>query len=104
MTETRTLTNGKAATPARWQDAALRARREGVEVYQVNDSGMWIAASGTRAGVAYTLEVINGIVISCSCEAAEFRDPVCKHRAAWALAHGLIVIDEPAQSAMEMPS
>jgi hypothetical protein len=95
VTQARTISAGKPATPARWHAAAVRARAEGIQVRQLNDSGAWIATSGTRPDRAYTLEVVNGFVHSCSCEAAALgNDPVCKHRAAWYLSAGQLALEE----------
>lgn len=46
---------------------------------------------------AYTLEVTNGIVHSCSCPAAEYGDSVCKHRACWYHVHGMLDLEEHGQ-------
>ena len=80
----------RQATPERWRRAAQRAVAEGVQVRQINTSGMWVATSGTDATVAYILEVAGGVVRSCSCPAGEFGDPVCKHRARWYVDAGLL--------------
>lgn len=93
----RTLTTGKIASPERWQLAARRARTEGITVRQVNDTGQWIATSGSSKIKAYTLKIVNGMVMSCSCEAAAmWGDPCCKHRAAYYLSTGRIELDAPA--------
>jgi hypothetical protein len=85
----------RQATPERWQAAAQRAVDEGVEVRQVNTSGMWVANSGTQSNVAYLLEIAQGIVRSCSCPAGTYGDPVCKHAARYYLDLGLIELDDP---------
>jgi uncharacterized Zn finger protein len=79
-----------AATPQRWQKAAERAIREGVQIRQVNSNGMWVATSGTRSNIAYVVEVNQGVALSCTCEAGQFGDECCKHRAAFYLLTGLL--------------
>lgn len=80
----------RVASPERWQKAAQRALAEGIEVRQVNSSGIWVASSGTHANVAYVLEIVGGVVRSCSCPAGEFGDPCCKHAARFYLDAGLL--------------
>jgi hypothetical protein len=91
----------KAATPERWQAALRRAHKEGVEVAQVNTSGMWIATSGTQRGKCYEIEVVKGLAMSCSCQAgSDWNDPVCKHRARYYFDQGLLelLLDEHGRS------
>jgi SWIM zinc finger len=85
----------RQASPERWQKAAQRALAEGIEVRQVNASGMWVANSGSQAAVAYVLEIGLGIVHSCSCPAGTFGDPCCKHAARYYLNAGLLELDDP---------
>lgn len=80
----------RQATPQRWAKAARRAIAEHIEVRQVNANGMWTASSGSDAKVAYVLEVVAGVVRSCSCPAGEFGDPCCKHAARYYLDAGLL--------------
>ncbi len=80
----------RAATPARWRAALNRARSEGVEVRQLVGSGGWIATSGTNPRAAYELDVTAGIPHGCACPAAAHDDPVCKHRAAYWIALGIL--------------
>ena len=40
--------------------------------------------------LAYVLEVVAGVVRSCSCPAGEFGDPCCKHAARYYLDAGLL--------------
>jgi hypothetical protein len=87
-------TTRRASTPQRWQAALTRARREGVEVRQLVGSGGWIATSGTDRRAAYELDVTGGVVHGCACPAALHDDPVCKHRAAYWVALGIV---DPAQ-------
>lgn len=101
---TRTLSTGRAATSERWQEAARRALREGIEVRQLNSTGQWVANSGTQPGVSYELEIIEGIVLSCSCEAAQFGDPVCKHKARFYLEVGMIALPEMAAEPELIPA
>ena len=83
-------TNRRSSTSQRWQAALARARKEGVEVRQLVGSGGWIATSGTDRRAAYELDVTGGIVHGCACPAALFDDPVCKHRAAFWVALGVV--------------
>ncbi len=83
----------REASPERWIRAAERAILEGIEVRQVNASGMWVANSGTHANVAYLLEIDRGVVASCSCPAGGFGDSCCKHAARFYLDTG--VLDGP---------
>src|SRR5688500_15753817 len=80
-------------TPERWQKAAQRAIAERVQVRQINSTGMWVASSGTDSTMAYILEVITGVARSCTCQAGEFGDPVCKHRARLYLDTGLLRVE-----------
>jgi hypothetical protein len=80
----------RESTPERWQAALTRARKEGIEVRQLVGSGGWIATSGTNQRAAYELEVTSGIVHGCACPAASHEDPVCKHRAAYWVALGIL--------------
>ena len=88
------------ASPERWQKAAQRAVAEHIEVRQVNANGMWTASSGSDPKLAYVLEVVAGVVRSCSCPAGEFGDPCCKHAARYYLDAGLLDPEpEPSVSA-----
>jgi hypothetical protein len=80
----------RESTPERWQAALARARKEGIEVRQLVGSGGWIATSGTNPRAAYELAVTSGIVHGCACLAALHEDPVCKHRAAYWVALGVV--------------
>lgn len=53
-------------------------------------SGAWIATSGSDSSAAYELEVTGDVAHGCSCLAGLNGDPVCKHRAAFYLAVGLL--------------
>src|SRR4051794_14079602 len=91
-------------SPERWRKAAQRAVAEGIEVRQVNASGMWVANSGTHATVAYVLEITGHLVRSCSCTAGTFGDPCCKHAARYYLDAGLLELDpEPEPPAPATP-
>lgn len=83
-----TIQTLREATPARWQAALARAIAEGVQVRQLAGCGAWIATSGTDAATAY--EVGAG---GCECQAGPFGDPICKHRAAYWHAQGLLDLD-----------
>src|SRR5829696_1802203 len=85
----------RQASPQRWQHAADRALSEGIEVRQVNASGMWVANSGSQANVAYLLEITGSLVQSCSCPAGTFGDPCRKHAARYYLDAGLLEVDDP---------
>jgi hypothetical protein len=80
----------RRATPERWQRALARGLAEGVTVRQVNDSGAWVATSGTDATMACLLEVTGNVAHGCSCPAGEHDDPVCKHRAAYFILIGAL--------------
>jgi hypothetical protein len=80
----------RQASPERWQRAARRAMAEHIEVRQVSENGMWVANSGSDPKVAYVLEIVAGVVRSCSCPAGEFGDPCCKHAARYYLDAGLL--------------
>ena len=77
-------------TRNRQQRAAQRAIGENIEVRQVNATGMWTATSGSDPKLAYVLEVVAGVVRSCSCPAGEFGDPCCNHAARYDLDAGLL--------------
>ena len=62
---------------------------------QLAGSGAWVATSGRDASVAYEVTGTD-----CECQAAEFGDPVCKHRALWWHLQGMLDLDpEPAPPA-----
>ncbi len=86
------------ATPARWQTALRRAVAEGVQVRQLAGSGAWIATSGSDVTAAYLVSA-NG----CECQAGEYGDPVCKHRAAYWHALGRLDL-EPELAAVAPPT
>ncbi len=79
-------------TPKRWQAAAQRAIDERVEVRQLNESGAWIASSGTDPVMCYLLEVRMGIVVRCTCPAGAHGDPCCKHAARFYLDRSLLEV------------
>src|SRR5690348_7755106 len=79
-----------AASPARWAKALERAIAEGVQVRQLATSGVWVATSGTQAGLAY---VVTGD--GCECRAAAEGDAVCKHRALFWYLMGILDRPEP---------
>src|SRR5688572_8899856 len=85
----------RVVAPERWQRAAERALAEGIQVRQVNASGMWVATSGSDPKVAYLLEITGSLVQSCSCPAGSFGDPCCKHAARYYLDMGLLELDDP---------
>lgn len=80
----------RQANPERWQAALGRAIAAGVQVRQLAGSGAWIATSATDPTKAYELEVVAGVARSCTCQAGEFGDPVCCHRARYYADAGLL--------------
>ena len=95
----------RVATPERWQLALARALAENIQVRQLAGSGQWIATSGTDAGAAYALAITNGVAHGCECPAGENNDPVCKHRAAFYHAIGVLDLDpEPVPPAPAAPT
>jgi hypothetical protein len=85
----------RQASPARWQTALRRAFSEHISVRQLAGSGMWVATSGSDPAAAY--EVTGQ---TCECQAGQFGDPVCKHRAMLWHLHGLLDFDpEPSTPA-----
>ena len=80
----------RQATPARWHKAVERAIGEDVQVRQLAGCGAWIATSGSDASAAYELEVTGAVAHGCNCLAGINGDPVCKHRAAFYLAIGVL--------------
>jgi hypothetical protein len=76
--EAATLHPRRTETPQRWQAALRRAIDSGIRVYQVSDTGQWIATSATKPGVGYPVTEAE-----CGCEACQLGgDEVCQHRAA----------------------
>ncbi len=99
-----TMVRPRPATPAQWQAALARALAEGVQVRQLAGSGAWLATSGSDAVTAYGLAVTNGVAHGCDCPAGAHGDPVCKHRAAFYHALGLLDLDpEPEPPAPAAP-
>lgn len=72
----RTPTHERPSTLERWQAALARAHEEGIDLRQLVGSGAWIATSASDVTAAFMVTEH-----SCECFAAEFSDPVCKHRA-----------------------
>ena len=99
---TQAVRTARTASPERWARAVTRAVAEGVQVRQINASGAWVATSGTQVNVAYLLEIVGGVVRSCSCPAGEFGDPCCKHAAAYYLATGMLDPEPPAPKALRV--
>ncbi len=88
MVQTATRRSVRRATPERWQAALRRALAEGIQVRQLAGSGAWIATSGSDAAAAYLVSG-NG----CECQAGEYGDPACKHRAAYWHAQGALDLE-----------
>ncbi len=80
----------RQANPARWQKAVARAIAENVQVRQLAGCGAWIATSGSDATTAYEIDVTGEVAHGCNCLAGINGDPVCKHRAAYYLAIGVL--------------
>lgn len=66
----------RADTPQRWQKALERAQHGGLQLRQLMGSGAWIVTSERDDEAAYMVTEFD-----CECFAAEYGDPVCKHRA-----------------------
>jgi hypothetical protein len=66
----------RADTPQRWQKALERALQGGLQLRQLMGSGAWIVTSEFDDEAAYMVTEFD-----CECFAAEYGDPVCKHRA-----------------------
>jgi hypothetical protein len=95
----------RQATPGRWQKAAQRAIAEGVQVFQIDATGQWIATSGSAAHTAYEVAVTGNIAHGCTCPAGMNGDPVCKHRARFFLLIGALSLDpEPEPPAPVLPA
>jgi uncharacterized Zn finger protein len=95
----------RQATPGRWQKAAQRAIAEGVQVFQIDATGQWIATSGSTAHTAYEVAVTGNIAHGCTCPAGMNGDPVCKHRARFFLLIGALSLDpEPEPPAPVLPA
>lgn len=54
----------------------MRAEHDGVDLRQLVGSGAWVATSASDVTAAFMVTEH-----TCECFAAEFSDPVCKHRA-----------------------
>lgn len=77
--------------------ALQRALKEGVRVWQSELTGAWVSTSGSVSGKYYELEVFYRTeppTMTCTCEAAEQGDPVCKHRARWYWEHDHLDLQE----------
>ncbi len=92
MQTTQTRRPVRRATPERWQAALRRAIAEGIQVRQLAGSGAWIATSGSDAAAAYLVSAQG-----CECQAGEYGDPICKHRAAYW--HALGALDQEIEPA-----
>ncbi len=76
-------------TPDRWRQALVRARRGGLQLRQLVGSGAWVATSERDEEAAYMVTEYE-----CDCFAAEFGDPVCKHRAMLRYRLGHLVFEQ----------
>lgn len=85
----------RVASPQRWVKAAERATSEGVRICQLQGTGQWIATSGSHGTAAYELLITGNVAHDCDCLAGLNGDPVCKHRAAFYLLIGALVMPEP---------
>ncbi len=88
MVQTQTRRPARRASPERWQAALRRAIAEGIQVRQLVGSGAWVATSGSDPAAAYLVGA-NG----CECQAGEYGDPACKHRAAFWHAQGVLNLE-----------
>lgn len=88
------LRNARENTPKRWRAALKRAFSEGVQVRQLQGSGMWIATSASDPNTAYEVTPWE-----CECQAGQFHDPICKHRAALLVKLGRLRVELDAESA-----
>jgi hypothetical protein len=93
MAQQMQVRSNRQATPERWQKALSRGLAESVTVRQVNDSGAWVATSGTDATMAYLLEITGDVAHGCTCPAGQFGDPVCKRRAVYYHLIGVLDLD-----------
>ncbi|HEV2067172.1 MAG TPA: hypothetical protein VGR08_10060 [Thermomicrobiales bacterium] len=89
-------THERPNTLDRWQAALIRAWREGVDLRQLVGSGAWIATSASDGTAAFMVTEH-----TCECFAAEFSDPVCKHRAL--LRHRLGHLPTPERLSRPLP-
>ncbi len=89
----------RRATPQRWQTALQRALAEGIQVRQLAGSGAWIATSGSDAAVAYLVSAQG-----CECQAGEYGDPICKHRAAYWHALGALDLEPEPVPVVTVPT
>lgn len=80
----------RVATPERWQKALARAIENGVQAFQVANSGAWVVTSKSSPGTVYETDGIE-----CGCQAWLNGDPVCMHRAAYFAAMGMLELDQP---------
>jgi hypothetical protein len=62
---------------ARWQRASERAKLPNVIVTPIDSVGTYHVTSASHPGVAYATDGLN-----CTCQAAQFGDEICLHRAA----------------------
>ncbi len=100
MVQTQTGRPVRRATPERWQAALKRALDEGIQVRQLVGSGAWIATSGSDTAAAYLVSAQG-----CECQAGEYGDPVCKHRAAYWRALGALDLEpEPVVAPATCPA
>jgi hypothetical protein len=84
----------RVENPARWSKAAERAEAEGIRVCQLQGTGQRIATSGSQSGTAYKVAVTGNVDHGCDCLAGLNGDPDCKHRAAFYLLIGALVVPE----------
>lgn len=64
-------------SPERWQKALDRAIDQGLEVFQISDTGERLVTSASRLDTVHRTDGY-----TCTCEAAMLgADPVCQHRA-----------------------
>jgi hypothetical protein len=81
-------------TPERWEKALARALANGLEVFQVSDTGERLVTSASRLDILHRTDGA-----ACTCEAALAGDPVCQHRAVVRFVQGRLSCDPEATSA-----
>ncbi len=97
MVQSATTRPARRATHERWQATLRRALDEGIQVRQLAGSGAWIATSSSDTAAAYLVSAQG-----CECQASEYGDPVCKHRAAYWHAQGALDLEpEPVVASIE---
>ena len=79
------MPRNRAPSPERWQKAAQRAVEEGITVRQCNDSGMWVANSGTPAVLLAFRAALKASCSRAPVPAGVYGDPCCQRAARYYL-------------------